>query len=106
VYGKSVPTSGPLPAGATRRGKDVVVRFTHADGGLVAKGGALTSFELADKDGFHPATAKIEGDTVVVSSPDVQEPAAVRYAWSNYPEARLFNGAGLPATPFRAEVGK
>jgi len=106
VYGKSVPTSGPLPARAARRGKDVVVRFTHTDGGLVAKGGELAAFELADQDGFHPATAKIAGETVVVSSPDVPEPTAVRYAWSNDPEAHLFNGAGLPATPFRAEVEK
>ena len=50
------------------------------------------------------AEAKIEGDTVVVSSPAVTAPVAVRYAWDNYPDtANLFNGAGFPAAPFRTD---
>ncbi len=51
-----------------------------------------------------PATAKIDGSTVVVSSPEVKQPTAVRYAWENYPEGcNLYNGAGLPAAPFRTD---
>ena len=39
----------------------------------------------------------------IVSSPKVPEPAAARYAWQSYPVATLFNGAGLPAVPFRTD---
>jgi sialate O-acetylesterase len=50
------------------------------------------------------AEAKIEGDTVVVTSAEVSAPAAVRYAWDNYPEGcNLYNAAGLPAAPFRTD---
>jgi sialate O-acetylesterase len=72
---------------------------------LVARGGELQTFTIAGKDGeFIPATARIEEDTVVVSSPAVPKPVAVRYAWANYPEGcNLYNGEGLPAAPFRTD---
>jgi sialate O-acetylesterase len=108
VYGKKVPTtSGPLPAGHNVRGKEIVVRFTHADGGLKAKDGTLTGFQIAGDDhAWKPAQARIEGSSVVVSSPEVSKPAAVRYAWENFPTCNLYNGAGLPATPFRTDTWK
>ena len=67
----------------------------------------LHGFQIAAADGkFVDADAKIEGDSVVVSSPQVASPTAVRYAWENYPaEANLYNGAGLPAAPFRTDTG-
>src|SRR4030095_14404295 len=103
VYGKSGPTSGPLPAGHESRGSSIVLSFTHADGGLVAKGGELRTFEIAGADGdWKPAMAKIEGDKVVVASPAISTPTAVRYAWSNFPDCNLFNGVGLPASIGRA----
>lgn len=103
VYGQNVAaTSGPLPAGHQVRGGEIVVRFSHADGGLLAKDGALKGFSIAgDDQQWKPAQARIEGNTVIVASPDVKKPAAVRYAWDNYPVCNLFNGAGLPASPFR-----
>ncbi len=106
VYDQDVPaTSGPLPAGHEIQGSDVVLKFTHTNGGLVAKGGDLTGFVIAGKDKkWHPATARIDGETVIVSSPEVAEPAAVRYAWENNPTCNLFNGAALPATPFRTDA--
>jgi sialate O-acetylesterase len=60
---------------------------------------------IAGKDGkFVPATARVDRGTLIVSSADIPEPAAVRYAWENYPEgANFFNGAGLPAAPFRTD---
>lgn len=67
---------------------------------------ALTTpgFELAGADQvFYPAEARIEGDTVVVTSARVAEPVAVRYAWRNAPAAGLFNREGLPAVPFRSD---
>lgn len=108
VYGQKVPaTSGPLPAGHTVRGKEIVLRFTHTDGGLVAKDGPLTGFVIAGADRtWVPATARLEGNTVVVSAPTVAAPVAARYAWENLPTCNLFNAAGLPASPFRTDDWK
>ena len=106
VYGKSVATSGPLPTQHERRAGSIVVQFDHADGGLVAKNGELAGFEIAGQDGYKPATATIQGDRVVVTSAEVSQPVAVRYAWTNNPTASLFNGAGLPASPFLIQLDR
>jgi sialate O-acetylesterase len=66
AYGKSGPISGPLPETHERRGSSVVVTFRHVDGGLTAKSGELSGFEIADSNGFKPAVAKIEGNAVVL----------------------------------------
>ena len=88
------------------RGNSIRLTFTHA-GGLEAKGGPLKWFQIAGADQkFVDADAKIEGDSVVVSSPEVKKPVAGRYAWADYPDgANLYNGAGLPAAPFRTDYG-
>lgn len=107
VYGQKVATSGPLPAGHQVRGSEVVLSFKHTDGGLVAKGGGLKGFVIAGADNqWKPAQARIAGDQVIVSSADVKQPVAVRYAWENWPTCNLYNGAGLPASPFRTDAGK
>jgi sialate O-acetylesterase len=105
VFGRQVPsTSGPLPASHAVEGDHVTVTFGHADGGLVGKGGEVKGFTIAGEDKhFQPAVAKIDGEKVVVSSPEVKHPAAVRYAWENDPACNLYNGAGLPASPFRTD---
>jgi sialate O-acetylesterase len=106
VYGKNVPaTSGPLPAGSTINDNAISVSFKHANGGLKSiTGGPLTGFQIAAADQqWKPAKAKIVGETVVVSSPEVSKPVAVRYAWSDWPDYSLANGAGLPASPFRTD---
>jgi sialate O-acetylesterase len=80
------------------------LHFTHADGGLVVKGSTLGEFSVAgDDQKWYWADARIEGDTVVVSSKAVPNPKEVRYAWQSNPAATLFNGAGLPAAPFRTD---
>jgi len=63
----------------------------------------LKGFQIAGPDNhFVDATATISGSTILVSSPEVPNPASVRYAWDNYPfGANLYNSAGLPAAPFR-----
>ncbi|MCB1277555.1 sialate O-acetylesterase [Prosthecobacter sp.] len=101
VYHKDVPdTAGPLIKEATVKGGEIVCAFTHAKG-LTAKGD-LTGFEVAGADGqWQPADAKIDGEKVIVSSKAVPEPKNVRYAWKDNPTASLFNGAGIPASPFR-----
>jgi len=104
AYGENVEYSGPLYRQTSVDGSELKVWFDHDASGLVAKGGPLTGFEVAGKDHkFVPATAKIEGQSVVVSSPDVSQPEFVRYGWANSPTVNLFNGAGLPASPFTSE---
>ncbi len=106
VYNRPVPaTSGPLPVGHEIRGAEVVLKFSHAEGGLTSKEGGLKGFTIAGEDReWKRAAARIEGDRVVVSSPEVKVPAAVRYAWENLPDCNLYNGAGLPASPFRTDA--
>ena len=108
VYGIPGDDTGPTFLSATREslrgGAALRVRFTHAEGGLLSRDKPVQSLQLAGPDRvFHPATGKIERDTLLVSSSAVRDPVAVRYAWSNAPEANLYNGAGLPAVPFRSD---
>jgi len=105
VYGqKVVATSGPLPARHEVKGSEIVLSFTHCDGGLKTKDGELKGFVIAGDDRqWKPAKARIEGDQVIISSPDVSKPVAARYAWADDPECNLYNGAGLPASPFRTD---
>jgi len=104
VYGKKGATSGPLPAGHEVRGSEVALKFSHVDGGLLAKEGELRGFVIAGEDRqWKPAAARIDGEHVVVTSPEVPKPVAVRYAWENWPTCNLYNGAGLPASPFRTD---
>ena len=81
------------------------IAFDHIEGGLVAKGGPLKRFAIAGADQkFVWADAKIDGDTVLVNSPLVPVPVAVRYAWAaNSEGCNLTNTAGLPASPFRTD---
>jgi sialate O-acetylesterase len=96
--------TGPTYAGATREGAAMRVRFTNVSGGLVAHEKPVQALELAGVDRvFYPADGRIDRDTLIVMSFSVREPAAVRYAWTNAPEANLYNGAGLPAVPFRSD---
>jgi sialate O-acetylesterase len=70
----------------------------------VVKGKKLQEFSVAGPDHtWHWAEARIDGDTVVLSSPDVLDPKEARYAWQSNPAATLYNGAGLPAVPFRTD---
>ncbi|HEV7402705.1 MAG TPA: hypothetical protein VGO11_07270 [Chthoniobacteraceae bacterium] len=105
VYDRKIASwSGPLPSGHQIEGGSVLISFAHADGGLIAKDGELKGFAIAGADRkWVKATAKIEGGRVIVSSPEVKEPAAVRYGWANNPDCNLYNGAGLPASPFRTD---
>jgi sialate O-acetylesterase len=103
-YGESIEYSGPLFRQAVPDNlagtAAMRVWFDHAKG-LNAKGGEVTGVEVAGKDGkFVPAKAVIEGETILASSPDVPLPVAVRYGWSSSPQCNLFNGEGLPASPF------
>jgi sialate O-acetylesterase len=101
TYGETtLEYSGPIFRQATPEAGRIRAWFDHAHG-LTAKGGELTSVEVAGADGkFVAAKATVEGETIVASSPDVQNPVAIRYGWASSPECNLFNGDGLPASPF------
>lgn len=104
-YGKNVVYSGPTLESLERVAGSIRLHFTHADGGLVVKGDKLEEFSIAGDDRkWFWADARIVGNTVVVSSPSVPNPTQVRYAWQSNPAATLFNGAGLPAVPFRTDT--
>ena len=105
TYGKDVCGSGPIYKSMEKKGGKIVLHFDHVCGGLTTScGGPVKGFAIAGADmKFVWAEAKIEGDTVVVSSPEVQDPVAVRYAWADNPQCNLANKAGLPASPFRTD---
>lgn len=104
AYGKDIPNSGPVYDSMAVEGSSIRLKFKHVNGGLVCKGEKLAGFAIAGEDkNFVWADAKIDGETVVVSSPQVQKPVAVRYAWANNPEVSLYNKADLPASPFRTD---
>ena len=105
AYGEKIAYSGPAYEASAIQGGKVILSFKHVGQGLLAKDGDLKGFTIAGADSqFVPAEAKIVGDTVVVSSPNVSAPVAVRYAWSNIPDVNLFNKDGLPASPFRTDL--
>lgn len=105
TYGRDVVDSGPVFKSATIEGNAIRVSFDSIAGGLVARGGPLRQFAIAGRDRkWRWAEARIDGDSVVVSHPDLTAPAWVRYAWADHPEgANLFNSEGLPAAPFRTD---
>jgi sialate O-acetylesterase len=105
TYDKDIVYSGPLYKSMKVRRAKVVISFDHVGGGLVARDGeALKGFAIAGADRkFVWADAKIDGDTVVVSSENVANPVAVRYAWADNPVCNLYNKADLPASPFRTD---
>ena len=102
---KDLVYSGPLYKDMQIRRDKITLSFNHIGGGLVSENGqALDWFFIAGKDGhFVPAKAVIKGDEVVVSSPDVKAPVAVRFGWNEGAQPNLFNKAGLPASPFRTD---
>lgn len=106
AYGENIASSGPLYQSYKIEGGAIRLTFAHADGGLKAcDGGKLMGFAIAGADHkFHWADARIEGNDIVVSSADVPMPLAVRYAWADNPDCNLYNGAGLPASPFRTDA--
>ena len=103
-YKKAIPFSGPTIKTAESVPGGMKLHFDHTDGGLVTKGEKLEEFSICGEDGkWRWADARIEGDSVIASSPEVPYPKHVRYAWQSNPKATLFNGAGLPAVPFRTD---
>jgi sialate O-acetylesterase len=96
--------SGPIYKEMKIEGNSIRLFFNYAEGGLVAKGSELTDFTIAGADKkFVQAKAIIDGESIIVSSPQVEKPVAVRFAWSNWAQPNLFNMAILPASSFRTD---
>ncbi len=122
AYGENLVYSGPIYQSMKVEGNSIWISFTQIDGGLIIgqtpyqpptafnkpltplPTDKLVGFTIAGDDKkFVPADAKIDGDTVVVSSPDVANPAAVRFAWGDAVDDNLYNKENLPASPFRTD---
>ncbi len=117
VHASDTVPSGPLFKSAIREGSTMRISFDHVGNGLMvgakeglaptkeAPNASLARFAIAGKDRiWHWADARIDGENVVVSSPEVNSPVAVRYAYAMNPEgANLYNREGLPASPFRTD---
>ncbi|MFN0137799.1 MAG: sialate O-acetylesterase [Phycisphaerae bacterium] len=104
-YGrKDMVYSGPIYKSMTVEGGAIRLNFEHLGGGLVCKGSEFVEFTIAGEDRkFVPATAKIDGDSIVVHAAGVAKPVAVRMGWTDTAIPSLFNAAGLPASPFRTD---
>ena len=99
-----LPVSGPLYRSHQVEDERIRIQFDHAEQGLRATNGPLTGFEIAGPDrAFYAAKAVVDGHTVLVSSPQVPQPVAVRFAFENTSEPNLFNAGGLPASCFRTD---
>ena len=104
AYKEKIIYAGPLPDGMAIQKSKARIQFKNAAGGLMIKGEKLSGFAIAGADKkFVIANAFIDGKTVVVSSPEVIAPLAVRYGWSKNPPVNLYNKAGLPASPFKTD---
>jgi sialate O-acetylesterase len=103
-YGKHVTADGPTFESMETLPGALKLHFKNTDGGLVMKGNRLSEFAVAGDDHhWFWADAKIDGNSILVSSTNVPKPKAARYAWQSNPVATLFNGVGLPAVPFRTD---
>ena len=105
VYGEKLVNSGPVYKSMKIDANKIILTFTETGSGLTTKGAILKHFAIAGEDRkFVWADAVIRGNKVIVSSPEVEHPVAVRYAWANNPEeANLRNKEGLLASPFRTD---
>jgi sialate O-acetylesterase len=106
VYKENIVHSGPTVQTVNIEGNKIVITFSNTGSGLITKDGNLPSeFSIAGEDKkFVWATAKIEGNKIVVSSEEIKNPKYVRYAWSDNPvNPNLCNNEGLMASPFRSD---
>lgn len=107
VYGRKIVSRGPLFKTVRPEGNRIRASFDNAGGLCTADGKSPRAFAVAGADGrFFRADAEIDGDTVVLSAPQVAAPLRVRYAYAGFRgDLNLRNAAGLPAYPFDSAFG-
>ncbi|MEY2916993.1 MAG: hypothetical protein RIS73_707 [Bacteroidota bacterium] len=106
AYNENIVYSGPTYQSSKIEGNKILLLFNHIGSGLITKDAAEPSeFAIAGADKkFVWATAKIEGEKIVVWNADIKDPMYVRYAWADNPvNPNLYNKEGLPASPFRTD---
>lgn len=106
AYGEKIAFEGPMYSNYKIEGNTIRLMFSrrNANNLKTSDNKELKGFAIAGADHvWHWAEAKIENNTIVVSSPKVAFPLAVRYAWADNPECNLTNDSGLPASPFRTD---
>ena len=103
-YGIKVEYSGPVYLSMKKSGTKLILSFKHAEGMYVRLSNEKNNFQIAGADSiFKKATVEIKGKNLVITSPEIADPVAVRYCWDNTSEATLFNKSGLPASSFRTD---
>lgn len=103
-YNLNIPYSGPLYKSYTIDGNSIHIQFQYNEGMRTVNNQELKHFEIAGNNQiYHPAEATINNSEIIVSSPSVTNPVAVRYGWGNDVKTSLINNAGLPASPFRTD---
>ncbi|WP_321474997.1 sialate O-acetylesterase [uncultured Paludibaculum sp.] len=102
AYGENIEHAGPAFRQAVPEGASLRIYFDHTGTGLITRPNGLRGFEIAGADHkYVAAEARLDGLTVVLSSPSITQPVSARYAWKDNPETSLYNKEGLPATPFQ-----
>ncbi|MCL5408500.1 MAG: sialate O-acetylesterase [Candidatus Omnitrophica bacterium] len=101
---KNLVYSGPIYKSMLIEKNKIRIKFDYTAGGLICHGKYLKGFSISGKNKkFVWAEAVVENNEVVISSPKILKPVAVRYAWADNPECNLYNSSGLPASPFRTD---
>jgi sialate O-acetylesterase len=104
VYGEDIEDSGPVFRSMEISGERIILRFDHAASGLVCSEGELKGFRIcAANRKYYPAEARIVGPRIELFHGEILRPAAASYGWGNFMEVNFYNGAGLPAVPFRTD---
>lgn len=105
TYGKKgFESASPEFEALEIKGSNVVVAFANAPNGITSYGKEVRGFEIAGENKvFYPATAVLRRKSVVLSSPQVEKPVAVRYLFKDFAEAELFSTGGLPVSSFRTD---
>lgn len=104
VYGKDVAYSGPVITAVQKENGALRLTLEHADGLCTTDGAAPVGFEVAAANGpFKPAEATIEGNSIILRSAEVKNPARARYAWCTFMQPNLVNSDKLPAVPYPAK---
>lgn len=104
TYGFKIPYQNPVYRQMEINGNKVLLKFDHAEGGLVLKSSESNNFEIAGADKvFHPAKAELSKDGLVVYADEVSKPEAVRYAFKAWAKGNLLNKDGFPASSFRTD---
>jgi sialate O-acetylesterase len=104
-YGnKDLVYSGPLYKSMKVEAGKIRLEFDNIGSGLISKRGSLTNFKISGRNKkFITANANVKGNSIIVSSPKVLKPIAVRFGFTNGSEPNLFNKEGLPASTFRTD---